>query len=664
MVELGRFGVLLAVAVSAWAVFAALHGARHGRPEAVRSAEGAVKAAALGLTVAAIALVHAFVTRDFSVEYVATYSNRSLSTFYTLAAFWAGHAGSMLLWAWILSLYGVGVIHLNRNRNRELMPYVIAVVAGAIAFFALIVAFPSNPFQRLPFVPADGQGLNPLLQNYGQMIHPVTTYLGYVGFTIPFAFCIAALATGRLNDGWIRSVRHWTLSAWLFLTAGILLGARWAYVELGWGGYWGWDPVENASLLPWLTGTAYLHSVMIQERKGMLKIWNVALATATFTLVIFGAFITRSGVVESVHSFGESGIGPFLVGGLIASVLLSGALIVRRLPELRSKAVMESALSREASFLANNLLFVGMAFAVFWGTVFPLVAEAVRGKKVSVGPPFFEQVVGPIGIGLLALLGVCPLIAWRKASARRLGRNLVGPAAAAAVALVVTVLVAGNRRGVIAVVVLATFVTFTIVEEFRRGAGARRRKLAETWGTAVSRLVARNPRRYGGHIVHLGVVVMILGITLHMAFKTEYRQTLRIGETARVGRYELTLQDIKTDQTSVKFGTIGIFSVRQGGKDAGVIRSERAMWTNQDQPVSEVGIRSSPREDLYVILESADITSGVISARFFVNPAVFWIWVGATTVLAGGMIVAWPRRRGRKEEVSRAVAAVEEPVAV
>ncbi len=653
MVELGRFSVLLALALSALGTAMGLKGALSRREEEVRGAEGAVKAAALSLTVAALALWYAFLTRDFSVEYVAEYSSRTLSIFYTLGAFWAGQPGSLLLWAWVLSLYGVGVIWQNRARNRELMAWVTPVLSGVLFFFILLLAFPSDPFKRLPFTPPDGQGLNPLLQNYGQWIHPITMYMGYVGFTVPFAFCVAALVTGNLGDTWVRTVRKWTLWAWIFLTVGIIFGGRWAYVELGWGGYWGWDPVENASLLPWLTGTAYLHSVMIQEKRGMLKVWNVVLAVATFALSLFGTFLTRSGVISSVHAFAQSSVGTYLILGTILAVLLGGGLIAWRLPELRQAGTLDSAISRESSFLLNNLLFVAIAFAVFWGTVFPLVAEAVRGVKVSVGPPFFEAVVAPLGLAVVALIGFCPLLAWRKASLRNLRRNFLLPiSVGAAAAGVLSLLTKGRHPGVILTLATSAFVLATVAAEFWRGTKARRRLRQEPIVTSLARLFSRNPRRYGGYVIHVGVVVLVAAVTLHRAFATDARASLKVGDSYRVGRYSLTLASVEQKETPAKFYTQAVLEVKDAsGKPLGKVRTEKAFYANQEQPTTEVGIKSTPLEDLYVILESADPAQGVAALRFLVNPAVFWVWVGAFVILAGGILVAWPS--GRKAEEVR-----------
>lgn len=652
MVTLGRFAVLLSLGASLWAAAAAFRGARRGREELTRSAEGALYATATALSVAAAALVYALVTRDFSVAYVADYSSRSLSLLYTVGAFWAGQAGSLLLWAWALSLYAAVVVYRNRVRNRHLMPWVVGVLGSVTALFAFLVAFLSNPFERLPFALPDGQGLNPLLQNYGQMIHPVTVYLGFVGFTVPFAFCIAALATGRLDDGWTTTVRRWTLWAWLALTAGIILGARWAYVELGWGGYWAWDPVENASLLPWLTGTAYLHSVMVQERKGMLRVWNVSLAVATFALALFGTFLTRSGVVSSVHAFASSPIGPFLIGAVFVVVAVSGGLIAWRLPELRSTATLESVASRESSFLLNNLLLVGMAFAVLWGTVFPIIARAVRGVEMTVGAPFFNAVMSPMGIALLALVGFCPLLAWRKTSMARLRRNFVAPlGTGAATAVVLFVLGAGKRPGALLVASLAAFVAATIVAELYRGARARRRLKAESWSAAVTGLFSRNPRRYGGFVIHLGVVVLLLGIAVNVAYKTDHRATLAVGESTRIAGYELVLSSLQTQETSARFGTVATLAVRRAsdGKPLGSVLAQRFFYENQDQPTTEVGIRATPGEDLYVILEAADPAQGQASLRLLLNPGVLWIWVGGLLMLTGGLLAARQEHRPLRE---------------
>jgi cytochrome c-type biogenesis protein CcmF len=666
MTSIGRLALILALGAAMWSAVVGLIGARRGIRTSTRTAEGGLRAAAFALSVAAFALFYALITRDFSLEYVASYSSRSLSMFYTLGAFWAGQAGSLLLWAWVLSIYGVVVMYQNRARNRDLMPYVVSVIAAVLAFFTFLVVFLSNPFATVAVTPPDGQGLNPLLQNYGQWIHPVTLYAGYVGFTVPFAFAVAALATGNLGDVWIRTVRKWSLWSWLLLTVGIMFGARWAYVELGWGGFWGWDPVENASLLPWLTGTAYLHSVMIQEKRGMLKVWNVFLVAATFALSIFGTFLTRSGVISSVHSFSESSIGPFLILAVAVVVLGSGALIVWRLPDLRADNRIDAVVSRESSFLVNNLILLGMAFTVFWGTVFPLVAEAVRGVKVSVGRPFFEGMMTPLAIGLLALAGLCPLLAWRRSSPRNIRRNFIGPAIAGAVgAAALLFLSRGRHLGADVVLALSVFVAATIVQEFWRGLRARRATRGEGWGRSFVNLFSRNPRRYGGYLIHLGVVILLTGVAINVSYKVEKRfDAVAIGQSAEVGGYTVTFEDMLTEDTPDRSTVIGYFRILDAdGKDLGTITAEKSFYASQEQPATEVGIRSTPMADIYIILSEPDVANRVAAVSYLINPGVYWVWLGGLVIVAGGVIVGWPQRR-RREEPKEVSDATDELVAV
>ena len=663
---IGRMALILALGSAAWSAVLGFIGARRGLRAATRTAEGGLRATAFALSVAAFALFYALVTRDFSLEYVTWYTSRSLSLFYTLGAFWAGQAGSLLLWAWVLALYGVVVLRQNGARNRDLMPYVVSVIAVVLTFFTFLVVFLSNPFASLAVTPADGEGLNPLLQNYGQWIHPVTLYAGYVGFTVPFAFAVAALATGNLGDVWIRTVRKWSLWSWLLLTVGVVFGARWAYVELGWGGYWMWDPVENASLLPWLTGTAYLHSVMIQEKRGMLKVWNVFLIVATFALTIFGTFLTRSGAISSVHSFSTSSIGTFLIIAVAMVVLGGGALIVWRLPELRGDNRIDAIVSRESSFLVNNLVLLAMAFTVFWGTVFPLISEAVRGVKVSVGTPFFEAMMTPLGIVLLALAGLCPLLAWRKSSPRNVRRNFTGPAIAGAVGAVgLVILSRGRHLGADAVIALSIFVTATIVQEFWRGARARRATRGEGWARSFANLFSRNPRRYGGYLIHLGVVILLIGVATNVSYKIEKRlSAVAIGQSAQVGDYTVTFEDMLTEDTPERSTVIGIFRIRDAdGKDLGTVRATKSFYANREQPSTEVGIRSTPMADIYIILTTPDVQRRIAAVSYLINPGMYWLWLGSLVMVVGGVVVGWPERR-RREEPKEVLDATEERVAV
>jgi len=649
---LGDFALLLALIAGGWTVVVGFAGARTGREETIRSAEGAMKAAALALTVAAGSLAVLLLQKDFSVEYVAQYTSRSLSVFYTVGAFWAGQAGSLLLWAWVLALIGAAVVFQNRARNRDLMPWVTVTIGVVIVFFTILVTFYANPFDTLPVAPADGQGLNPLLQNYGQWVHPIALYLGFVGFTVPFAFAVAALVTGRLGDRWIRTVRRWTLWAWVLLTAGILFGARWAYVELGWGGYWAWDPVENASLLPWLVGTAYLHSVVVQEKRGMLKVWNVALAIGAFAMSIFGTFLTRSGIVSSVHAFAESSMGPLLLGFAFLSVVIGTALIVWRLPLLRASGRVGSLVSREAAFLLTNLLFVGMTIVVLWGTIYPIVSQAVRGVEVSVGPSFFQALMAPLTIVLIALVGACPLLAWRRASGKHLKRNFTVPLSVGATTFVVlTVLNRGAHTLVVLVLALGAFVLATVTMEMYRGLAARHLHHGESWPRALLNLFAFTPRRYGGPIIHAGVVVMLAGIAFNVGLKEEREAQLSVGESLEVAGTTVTFEDLVFEQTPVKFALIGTFRATDAdGNDLGTIRAEQAEFEGQ-QRVTEVGMRSTLASDLYVVMNNVDPTERIATVLVFHEPAVFWIWTGMVIIVLGGILAAWPWRTDRASRV-------------
>jgi cytochrome c-type biogenesis protein CcmF len=645
MAELGRYALLIALVAASWAFVAGAIGALGGRGSLVRSAEGAVRGSAAALSVAGAALIVALVGRGFGIEYVAQYTSRSLSIFYTLGAFWAGQAGSLLLWAWVLSICAAIVSIQFRARQRELMPWVTTVLAGTLVFFLVLVVFYSNPFRTLPVVPPDGQGLNPLLQNYGQWIHPITLYVGFVGLSVPFAFAIAALATGRLDDSWLLAVRKWTLWPWILLTAGILLGARWAYVELGWGGYWAWDPVENASLLPWLTATVYLHSAVVQEKRGIMKTWNVALLVATFSLSIFGTFLTRSGVISSVHAFAESTMGPLLIGFTLFVVLVSSALIVWRLPRLRPTGRYGSLVSRESSFLLSGLVFTGMAAVVFWGTVYPLVAQAVRGTKVSVGPGFFQAFMVPLAIALLVLVGICPQLAWRRTRADHLWRNVAPPVAAGAVALALGLIVTGGTHLLLAAVgALAAFGLTSVAVEIIRGLRARRSIHDETRLLALRNLFALTPRRYGGPIVHAGMIVLIAGIALNLSLKQETSAVVPVGGQARIGGYTLTLESLTPLTEPGRSALVGTFSVAgRDGRRIGSVVSRQVIFDNQQQ-LSEIGIRSTLGSDLYVVMNSVDQGRGIVGVELFVEPGMLWIWLGMAVVVLGAVLAAWPRR--------------------
>src|SRR5215218_16074 len=480
MTLLGQFALWAALLLGLWCVVISFSGQWRGRTEQAATVVRSVYAVLGCLVVASLALWKGLIGHDFNIEYVAAYTSRNLPPYYIVSAFWAGQKGSLLFWAVVLSIFASLAQLLTPRRYADLMPYVAGVTSAVVAFFVSVMLFGSNPFERLAFTPADGRGLNPQLQNVGMVIHPPMLYLGYISITIPFAFAIAALLSRRLDTGWIHAIRKWTLVSWLFLSIGITLGMWWAYVELGWGGYWAWDPVENASFLPWLTMTAFLHSVMIQEKRGMLKRWNLALIVGTFLLSSFGTFITRSGVIASVHSFTQSNVGYFFLGFLVVAAVLSFTLLYTRWPALQADVQLESMLSREAAFLFNNLLLVGIAFSVLWGTLFPILSELVRGTKITVGPPFFNRVNIPLGLLLLALTGIGPLIAWRRASVSNLKRQFRAPVSGG----VITggLLFAAGMRNPYALVsyVLAGFVATTILQEFYKGVGARRSMYGES----------------------------------------------------------------------------------------------------------------------------------------------------------------------------------------
>src|SRR6266496_3449444 len=612
MTVLGGLCLWLAFLVGVWGALAGFVGGWQGRRDLQHSARHAVLAMCAALFVAVAALEWALFQHDFSVEYVAAYTSRNLPIFYTWSALYAGQKGSLLFWATVLSLFGSLALVLTPRRHHELLPTVAGVVALVASFFISVMLFGhANPFQRLPYTPLDGSGLNPQLQNPGMTIHPPMLYLGYISITIPFAFAMAALLSKRLDTGWIHAIRKWTLLSWLFLSCGITLGMWWAYVELGWGGYWAWDPVENASLLPWLTMSAFLHSVMIQEKRGMLKRWNLGLILGTFLLSIFGTFITRSGVIASVHSFTQSNVGYFFLAFLIVIGTASFALYANRLPLLAAEAQLESMVSREASFLFNNLLFIGIAFSVLWGTLFPILSELVQGTKVTVGPPFFNQVNIPLGLALLALTGIGPLIAWRRASLPNLQRQFAVPGTAGGFTALI-LLVAGMRDFYALMAIgLGGFVVGTVVQEFARGARARHRQYGEGYAVALGRLLARNRRRYGGYIVHTGIVILFIAFS-GMAFKTETEATLRPGESAILrspygDTYRLTHLGISQYDALNRQVTAATVDVTRDGKRLGVLTTEKrqhvdALGRPTFQPSTEVGIRSDLREDLYIVL--------------------------------------------------------------
>ncbi|MBI4467517.1 MAG: heme lyase CcmF/NrfE family subunit, partial [Acidobacteria bacterium] len=650
MDSLGSFALLLALPFSAYAIAAALIGRWKRKPLLQQSAERAAVAVGGLVLVATFCLVVLLLQDDFRVAYIASHSNRALPLYFKFAALWSGQEGSLLWWSGILSLYTIAVVLLNRRSHRHLMPYALATLMMVQLFFLLLNNFGANPFRVLAveaatgleiFSPPDGGGLNPLLQHPAMVIHPPMLYLGFVGFTVPFAFALSALATRAKGEKWIHITRRWTMVTWGFLTIGVLLGARWAYAVLGWGGYWGWDPVENASLLPWLTATAFLHSVMMQEKRGMMKVWNMVLIFSTFFLCLFGTFLTRSGVLSSVHAFAQSAIGPYFAVFIAAGLAFSGALLLRRLDFLKSENQLDSLLSRESSFLFNNLILLAACFAVLWGTLFPLISEAVRGVKISVGAPYFNKVQIPIGLFLLFLTGVGPLFAWRRTSLESLHRNFSRPLLfGAAVAAVSFALGARNLFALMAIF-LSFFVIATIVMEFYRGARVIRQKTAAGWVPAVVHLTRRNTRRYGGYVIHFGVALLFIGFVGN-AFNAHEQAEVAAGDQVTVRNYRFLVEGLEETENDNYIATRARIQVYDGNRFLTTLYPERRLYKASQQPTTEVAIRPRLNEDVYLVFAGMAEQSGRAVIQVYINPLVNWVWIGGFVMVLGTLIALVP----------------------
>jgi len=655
MPELGRAALVVTLGLVVYALVAGAAAAYLGRRRLAQSAQNALIAAFFTTVIASLVLVSALLRHDFSFTYVARTTSEALPTGYTISAFWGGQEGSLLLWLLILTGFGAVAVRLNRRWARDLIVWVVPVFAAVATFFSFLVVAVASPFAT-QVAPPDGAGMTPSLQNPYMLAHPPLLYLGYVGLTVPFAFALAALLSGRLDERWLIATRRWTLFAWTALGIGQLLGAHWAYVEVGWGGYYAWDPVENAALMPWLAATAFLHSVMIQEKRGMLRVWNVLLVILAFSLSLFGTFLTRSGVVNSIHSFTQSSIGPWFLAFIGVTVAVSLGLVFWRLPQLRSPTKLESPISREAAFLYNNLLLLALCLAILWGVVYPMLSEAIRGEAAVLGRSYYDFFLRAFGLPLLLLMGIGPLIAWRRASLRSLATTFRWPTLVGlATGLVLLVLGAGSSVPGLVAYTFSAFVGTTIVMEFARGTRARKALGASSWPGAFSSLMARNRRRYGGYVVHASIVLLAIGVAGSSAFDSVAEAKLTQGESLAVGGYTLVYRSLDERQSANATEIRATLGVNRGGDDLGTLEAGKNAYTIEQQLSNEVGIRSDKLtgEDLFVIAEKIN-ADGSVYFRVFVKPLVNLIWLAGLVFLLGSLITLWPDRREQRRLVARA----------
>ncbi len=662
MADLGFVALLLALLLAIFSAIALAVGGRSGNARVLEIGRVTFLATCTLVTLSVVALLYLLLAHDFSIEYVANYSSRDMSPLYIMSSLWAGNGGSLLTWAWLLVVFGAAFLLTRWRKSPEIAPYASAVIMGTTAFFVLLVLGQANPFAKLGFTAAEGTGLNPLLENPGMLIHPITLLAGYVGLTVPFAIAVAALITRRLDNEWVALARRWTLAAWLLLGVGNLIGAWWAYVELGWGGYWAWDPVENASLMPWLVATALLHSLSMQRRRGAFKMWSISLVIVTFELTIFGTFITRSGILSSVHAFPDTGIGPYFTVFMLLCAVVPIWLAYLRRHELISDGAEESLVSREGTFLLNNLLLVGSTVVILLGTMFPLLSRTFGGREVEVGKSFFNTVNAPVFLVIILLAGICTTIGWKRASGRNLLRNLLWPAVAAILVTVVAAVVGARQIGAAFAVFVGTFVVGTILFEWGRGVRGRARGGAENPVNAFFNLIGANRPRYGGYIVHIGVVLIALGVAWSSLYAVSTEATVKPGESIELGGYRVTFDRLSAYQTARRQGVTAFLSVARGDAGVGQLTSLKfydprvqVQDEAERQWVTEVAIRSTPVEDLYVILIGWD-TDQSAAFKVLVNPLVMWIWIGGAVLMLGGLVAFWPERRRGKATVGKATA--------
>ncbi len=663
--DLGFFALLTAFLLALYGCTAAAIGLWRSKPEWIASARLATILSFPLLTISALSIVFSLINLDFNLQYVASVTSRSMPLYLRATALWGGQAGSLLFWSWLMSAFASAVMLRDWRRDRDLQPWVIIVSLVTLGFFLSLVLFFENPFMRLwqgvtgtvfsalwqpggtqAYIPLDGNGLNPLLRHPGMIIHPPMLYLGYVSFVIPFAFAIAALVTGRSDDRWIRLTRRWTLVAWLFLSLGLLLGSRWAYDVLGWGGYWGWDPVEIAALMPWLTGTAFLHSVMIQEKRSLFKHWNMLLIILTYDLVIFGTFLTRSGVLSSVHAFAQSAIGPLFFVFITSTLVVSLFLLSRRWDQLKSETKMSSLLSREALFLLNNFLFISILVICFLGVIFPIASEIVTGQQVTVGPVYYKSATGPLWAGLLLLMGIAPLSAWRASTARTLGRALWKPLLGSLVIAIILVVNGMRNVGALLGLWLCAFVFLVTLYEFWRGAQARVSTKRESMVAAFLHLVARNRRRYGGYIIHLGVVLIAIGVIGIEFFQQQTQGSLSVGQSLHVGNFSIQYESLAEFQTpDGRLVDRAVVDLYKDGQLVHRLYPRRDFYFESQQPMNIPGLYSTLESDVYLrLVDWEPVSAQSATFKVYLNPLVNWVWMGGIVFILGTLVAAWPDR--------------------
>ena len=643
MADLGAISLWIALALAAYSTVGSVAGKLRLSPALVESAQSAMYAAGLALMVATLSLVVSFISRDFEIAYVAAHSDLAMANKFTWVAFYAGNEGSLLYIATILSIMSVVAVWRAPEKFKDALPYTTAILMLTLTFFVAVMAVMANPFDKLPFVPLDGDGINPLLTHFGMFFHPPALMAGLIGITVPFAFAIGSLLAGKIGDEWVDAGRVWGMVSWVLLAGGLLLGSWWAYTILGWGGFWFWDPVENAAFMPWLGITAFIHSIMVQKRRGMFRMWNIVLINVAFGLALYGMFMNRGGSVPSVHSFGASQLGWIFLLFLAVGVIVPFAIFIWRYPLLKSVQNLDSMLSREAAFLVNNMLLLAIAFVTLWGTVYPLLSRLTNDEEITVARPFYDQVNGPLMLGLVFLMGVGPLIPWRKAGMASLRRSLLPPVVGGLLTVGILAALGLHKDYALIAFGLATFVTTGILMEWFRGTRSRRRNSGENYVTAFCALIAANRPRYGGYIVHLSVVMVTLGIVGTSFFGVQKDVVLSIGESTTINDYELVYLGTVEVQKSNRTEFTSTVQVFRDGELLDTLRTKRAFYPSFNMAATAAAIRSTPVEDLYVV-PSENLPDGSVGFRVLVNPLIWWMWVAGPVMVLGTVIALWPQK--------------------